>query len=63
MGSNPEYHIERARAELDLAYRAEHRAAAEAHMHLSALHMKHAQVLEKAAADGAETGPRLRLPA
>ena len=33
------YHVERARRELDLAYQAEHRAAMEAHMRLSALHM------------------------
>ena len=34
-----DYHIRRARAELDMAYRAEARAAAEAHLRLSALHM------------------------
>jgi len=34
------YHRERARTELDAAYRAPHRAAAEAHMRLSAMHMK-----------------------
>ena len=46
MTSNPDaqYHIERARAELDLAYRAEQRAAADAHMRLSALHMQHARL-------------------
>ena len=33
------YHIERARRELDLAYRAEQDVVAEAHMKLSALHM------------------------
>ncbi len=38
-----QYHIERARAELDLAYRAEQRCAAEAHMRLSALHMERAR--------------------
>ena len=40
-----QYHIERARAELDLAYRAEQRAAADAHMRLSALHMERARAL------------------
>ena len=34
------HHRERIRAELDLAYRADSRAAAEAHLRLSALHMK-----------------------
>lgn len=34
------YHLERARAELDLAYRSPHALAAEAHMKLSALHMR-----------------------
>jgi hypothetical protein len=38
-----EYHIERARAELDRAYSATGRAAAEAHMRLSSLHMKRVQ--------------------
>ena len=33
------YHIERARREMDLAYKAEKRAVMEAHMKLSALHM------------------------
>ena len=39
-----QYHIDRARAELDLAYRAEQRSAAEAHMRLSALHMDRARL-------------------
>jgi hypothetical protein len=33
------YHNERARSELDLAYRAERRDVADAHMRLAALHM------------------------
>ena len=33
------YHTDRAREELDLAYRAEKHAVIEAHMKLSALHM------------------------
>ena len=38
--SNREYHLRRARAELDLAYRSDHRVAVEAHLRLSALHMR-----------------------
>ena len=37
--SSHDYHMRRARAELDLAYRAEGWAATEAHLKLSALHM------------------------
>jgi hypothetical protein len=35
-----EYHQQRARAEMDRAYRAEHKVAAEAHMRLAGLHME-----------------------
>jgi hypothetical protein len=35
-----EYHVRRARAELDMAYRTSSRVAAEAHMKLSMLHME-----------------------
>ena len=35
-----EYHQQRARAEMDRAYRAEHHAVAEAHMRLAGLHME-----------------------
>ena len=35
-----EYHVERARVELDLAYRADKPEAADAHLRLSSLHMK-----------------------
>jgi hypothetical protein len=42
-----DYHVERARAELDSAYRAQHRAAAEAHMRLSALHMGRVKQLDE----------------
>lgn len=46
-----DYHMQRAQAELDCAYRAEHRVAAQAHMRLSALHMKRMrQVKESEAA-------------
>ena len=38
-----DYHVTRARAELDQAYRAEPRVAAEAHMRLSLLHMERAR--------------------
>ena len=35
-----DYHIDRARAELDQAYRADNFAAARAHFRLASLHMK-----------------------
>ena len=35
-----DYHLRRARAELDLAYRAECHVASEAHLRLSSLHMQ-----------------------
>lgn len=38
-----DYHEARAKAELDWSNRATHKAAAEAHMRLSALHMQRAQ--------------------
>ena len=38
-----DYHVTRARVELDQAYRAEPRAAAEAHMRLYSLHMERAR--------------------
>ena len=41
-----QYHSDRARAELDWAYRAERTAVAEAHMRLSALHMQRLQELQ-----------------
>jgi len=40
-----EYHTERAREELDSAYRAESSVAADAHMKLSSLHMQRLQAL------------------
>jgi hypothetical protein len=40
-----DYHEERARAELDLAYRAEHKSVAEAHFRLSAMHMERVRAL------------------
>ena len=41
-----DYHRERARAELDHAYRATHQGAAQAHMRLSALHMNRLRELD-----------------
>jgi hypothetical protein len=35
-----EYHEQRARTEMDQAYRSDHNAAAEAHMRLASLHME-----------------------
>jgi hypothetical protein len=40
-----DYHVHRARAELDLAHRAARRNVAEAHMRLSSLHMERAGLL------------------
>jgi hypothetical protein len=42
-GLDYDYHVERARAEMDCAYWAEGDAAATAHMKLSALHMDRAR--------------------
>jgi hypothetical protein len=42
-----EYHAERARAELDRAYRAKGQAAADAHLRLSSLHMKRLQCADE----------------
>jgi hypothetical protein len=44
-----QYHVHRARTELDLAYRAKGHAAMEAHMKLSALHMARLQEHDVAA--------------
>ena len=43
-----EYHVERARAELDLAYRAQHDAVIQSHLRLSALHMERARDVARA---------------
>jgi hypothetical protein len=40
-----DYHVRRARAELDWAYRADRREAVEAHLHLSSLHMARVKTL------------------
>jgi hypothetical protein len=47
-----EYHVERARAELDRAYSAKGAAAADAHARLSSLHMKRVQLADESC-DGA----------
>jgi hypothetical protein len=44
-GDPIKFHCERAAAELDLAMRAEHSAAARAHFSLSALHVQRAERL------------------
>ena len=44
-GDDKDYHVARARAELDAAYRAEPSSAAEAHLKLAAIHMRRAQSL------------------
>jgi hypothetical protein len=58
-----QYHEERARTELDLAYRAEHKSVAEAHFRLSALHMERVRALaagypKLAPAQASEAVPR-----
>jgi hypothetical protein len=65
MGKGAEYdhHVERARAEMDCAYRAAGEAAGRAHMTLAALHMHRAGIVRdadaadpSAAASSAATG-------
>ncbi|HEX5182667.1 MAG TPA: hypothetical protein VFW19_05875 [Allosphingosinicella sp.] len=46
------YHIDRARAELDYGYRTDNFAAARAHLELAALHMKHLRDADDRPADG-----------
>jgi hypothetical protein len=43
-----EHHWNRVRAELDLAFRADHRAAVSAHLELSALHLRRLSELDGA---------------
>lgn len=45
METEHEYHVRRAREELDLAYRSERRAVSTAHLRLSALHMAELRAL------------------
>lgn len=53
-----DYHMRRARAELDLAYRSECRTAMESHLRLSSLHMQRLRSAESAARPA---GPRFFL--
>ncbi len=52
-----DYHVRRARAELDAAYRASSGTAAEAHLRLSVLHMRK---LRECGAAAQPAGPELR---
>lgn len=47
-----DYHVRRARDELDLAYRSDNRAASSAHLRLSALHMSRLRALVAPEPDG-----------
>ena len=61
MTSKKEYHSNRARAERDIAYRADDSRAADAHMRLSALHLSRALLLEEVDRRlGAESSTELR---
>lgn len=55
-----DYHMRRARAELDLAYRSECRTAMESHLRLSSLHMQRLRSPQSAARPA---GPRFFLRA
>jgi hypothetical protein len=48
-GQDYDYHVHRARAEMDCAYRAAGHAAVAAHMKLSALHMDRARTARQLA--------------
>lgn len=52
-----EYHLERARVELDLGFRSEDCRAAEAHIRLSALHMQRMKELDQACGGTAPAAP------
>ena len=52
-GGEREYHVERARAELDAAYRAAGSDSAAAHLRLCSLHMARAKALLEAASAAA----------
>ena len=45
METSQDYHVRRAREELDLAYRSDRRAVSSAHLQLSALHMARLRTL------------------
>lgn len=55
METKHEYHVRRAREELDLAYRSERRAVSTAHLRLSALHMAELRALTARAAPGRDS--------
>ena len=57
--SDHDFHLRRARAELDLAYRSECQAAMEAHLRLSSLHM---QRLSSADSSARPAGQQSFLP-
>jgi hypothetical protein len=46
MSTDVQYHLRRARAERDIAYRSAHAVAADVHMRLSALHLGQALLLQ-----------------
>lgn len=48
ISEDKDFHVARARAELDAAYRADRSEVASAHLKLSALHMRRAQQLAEA---------------
>ena len=50
-GGDKDYHVARARAERDAAYRAEPSSAAAAHLKLAAIHMRRARGLTDAGRD------------
>lgn len=58
-GTNRDYHMRRAREEMDEAYRAEGFAEVDAHLRLSSLHMQRVRELAQPAPDLA--GRRLLL--
>ena len=47
MGNDLEYHLQRARAERNIAYRAINACVSDAHMKLSALHLQRALLLRE----------------
>jgi hypothetical protein len=57
-GRDYDYHIGRARAEMDCAYRAGGNAAATAHMKLSALHMERARLAKESGGAAAAESDR-----
>ena len=54
--SDYDYHTQRARTELDMAYRAERQDVASAHLRLSSLHMQRARSAGQPVASAGEAG-------